>query len=110
MFVIGDGLWQLTPADGRMTQVLDLIAIDPGSSGPLLNASSITWASPLRGDRILVSNVFRVIEIDLGHDRAKLIHSPESGIFPTNPPHLLVNGSLWSGGSYARLSLDKREH
>ena len=110
VFVIGDGLWQFTPADRRMTQVLDLIAVDPGRSGPKLNDASITWTSPLRGRRMLISNVFRVIEIDLEHDRAQVIHSPETGIFPTTPPHLLVNGSLWSGGTFARLSLAKREH
>ena len=109
VFVIGKGLWQLTPADGKMTQVIDLIAADTGRSEPKLDGSSIDWASPRRGDRLLISNVFRVMEIDLTRDRATLIHSPESGIFSNPPPHLLVHGWLWSGESFARLSLDKRE-
>lgn len=108
VFVVGKSLWQLTPADGKMSQVLDLIAVQPGTHGPKLDGTTIDWASPVRNNRLLVSNVFDVVEIDLERDRAIEIHSADRGIFPTWPPHLVLNGALWSG-SFSRLDLDKLE-
>ena len=111
VFVIGDSLWQLTPADGHITQILNLVAVDHGRwVHTKLNDENISWVSPVRRDRVLVSSAFHAIEIDLARDRATVIHSPDMGLFPINPPHLVVDGFLWSGGSFARLSLDKREH
>ncbi len=110
VMVIGKHLWQFTPSDGKFVQVLDLVAASKGPWNPKLDSSTIIWSGPLRGDRMLVSNVFHVMEIELAHDKASEIHAPEFGAFPIHPPQLLVDGYLWSGGSFARLSLDKREH
>ncbi|MFM9961815.1 MAG: hypothetical protein ACKV2Q_11390 [Planctomycetaceae bacterium] len=110
VFVIDDHLWQLTPADGRFTQLLNIVAVDQGRSGPKLTSDSIIWASPLRSDRVLISDMTRSIEIDLSRDQAKLLHSPDHGVFPMTSSQLVVDGFLWSGSPFARLSLDKHEH
>ena len=110
VMIIGKHLWQFTPSDGKFAQVLDLVAASKGPSIPKLDSSTISWSGPIRGDRILVSNVFHVMEIDLSHDKASEIHAPEFGPFPIHPPHLVIDGYLWSGGAFARLSLDQREH
>lgn len=110
VFVIDEHLWQLTPADGRFTQLLDIVAVDQGRSGPKLTSNSIIWTSPLRGDRVLISDMTRSMQLDLSHDQAKVLHSPDFGVFPMTSSQLVVEGYLWSGSPFARLSLDKHEH
>ncbi len=110
VFVIDDSLWQLTPADGRFTQLFNIVAVDQGRSGPKLTSDSIIWTSPRRSDRVLISDMTRCIEIDLSRDQAKLLHSPDHGVFPMTSSQLVVDGFLWSGSPFARLSLDKHEH
>lgn len=108
VFVIGKQAWQLKPSDGKITPIIDLIAVARGRSEPKLTGANIDWSGSVHGDRILVANVFHTIEIDLAHDRAVEINAPEFGFFETQPPQLVIDGTLWSGGSFSHLSLDKR--
>ncbi len=109
VFIIGKGLWQLTPADGRIAQLLDLHAIQTDRSEPKLDGSSLTFSTPVRDNRVLLSTPFRAIEIDLGKDTATVIHHANQGVFQMWPPHLLVNDSLWSTDYFASLSLTARK-
>ena len=104
VFVIGDNVWQLTPADGRITPVLDLVALDEGKPITPLNEAHIHRASPVRGDRVLISSGSRVMELDLARDQAKPIQSAEMGTFQTIPLFVIADGFLWSGDSFSRLS------
>ncbi|HEY4263290.1 MAG TPA: hypothetical protein VGM98_24220 [Schlesneria sp.] len=108
VFVIGNHVWQYT-MDGRFAALVDLVELAKGRSEPKMVGNNITWSSPRRGDRVYMSNAFHVIEIDLSKDRGTELHAPEFGIYPLHPPHLLIGGQLWASGSFARLSLDKRE-
>lgn len=110
VFVVGPHLWQYTPADKSFKQILDLIAVSVGRSEPKLSGLNIDRTSRFRGDRLLISNVFHVIELDLARDKAVEIHSPHDGIFQTQPPHLRIGEHLWSGGHFSRLSLDRHEY
>ncbi len=110
VFVVGNHVWQLTPADGKITPLIDLVAVARGNSEPKLGGETIDWSSRVRDDRVLVMNVFHTVEIDLAHDRAVEIHAPEMGIFRTYPPQLVIDGWLWCGGEFARLSLDTHDY
>jgi hypothetical protein len=110
VFVIGDHLWQLTPADGRFTQLVNIIAVDQTRSGPKLNGDNLVWTSPVRGDRVAICNMAFATEIDLARDQAKLLHSPDFGPCLMESPPLVLDGFLWTGCPFARKSLDKHEH
>jgi hypothetical protein len=107
VFVIERHVWELTD-DGVMSPIMDLVSIAQGRSEPKLTGDTIYWSSPRRGDRVLVSNPFHVIELDLSRDQGTEIHAPRFGVFPTFPPHLVLDGWLWVGSSFSRLSLDER--
>jgi hypothetical protein len=109
VFVIGDHLWQVTPADDRISQVLDLAAVQHNRSRNKLNGDNLGWGSPLHGDRILLSDPFHVLSIDLRENKAESIHNTDHGVFQMWPPHLLLDGWIWSNDYFARLSLKKRE-
>lgn len=108
VILIGDGLWQIVLPEGKLKEMVDLQSAQTGRWNPKLSGNHLGWGSPVRNDRILLSTVFEAIEIDLKNDRAELIHSPDHGTFQIVPPHLLLNGSLWSAYSFGRLSLQKR--
>ncbi|MBC7816480.1 MAG: hypothetical protein IAG10_06295, partial [Planctomycetaceae bacterium] len=110
VFVVGENLWELIPATGRFTQLLNIVEADQGRSGPKLSGDSIVWTSPLRGDRVVISDMTRSMEFDMSRDQAKVLHSPDFGVFPMTSSLLVVDGFLWSGSPFARLSLDKHEH
>jgi hypothetical protein len=110
VFVIGKQVWQLTPSEGKITPMIDLVAVARGRSEPKLTGQNIDWSGRVRGDRVLIANVFHTIEIDLAHDRAVELHAPELGFFQTHPPQLVIDGWLWCGGAFSRLSLDKRDY
>lgn len=109
VFVIGRHVWELT-TDGVMSPIMDLVSIAQGRSEPKLTGETINWSSPRRGDRVLVSNAFHAMELDLSRDQGTEIQAPRFGVFPTYPPHLVLDGWLWSGSSFSRLSLDERRY
>ncbi len=110
VFAIGDHLWQLTPADGRFTELLNIVEADQGTWGPKLSGDNIVWTGPLRGDRVVISNMSCTIEVDLARVQAKVLRSPDVGNFLMESPPLVVDGFLWSASPFARLSLDRHEY
>jgi len=82
----------------------------PTNPSATIRAYSTDWSGLVRGDRVLIANVFHTVEIDLAYNRAVELHAPELGIFRTYPPQLVIDGWLWCGGEFSRLSLDKRDY
>ena len=109
VFVIGNHVWQLTLADGMISPVLDLTQCAIGRSEPRLAGPTIAWSGPLREQKLLISNPFHVIELDLKEDRAIEVHAPALGVFQTHPPNLIIEGTLWSGDTFSRLRLGTQQ-
>lgn len=110
VFIVGTGLWQYTPADGVFLKRGDLHAAARGRSIPKLDGTSIRFAGPVRDQRVLVANAFRVMELDLRTDAVRELHYPEIGIFPIEPPLAVQGEELWTGGSFARLTLGTQDY
>jgi hypothetical protein len=108
VFVIGKALWQLTPADGRLTRVLDLHDLQRDGGEPKLDGNTLISSGVVRDDRVLFSTPFRAVEIDLRQNTGAVIHHPNQGVFAMWPPHLVINESLWSADFFASLSLKAR--
>jgi len=110
VFLAGTTLWEWHPTRREFHPRIDLLKAAQGRSEPKLGADSVSWIGPMRDQHVLLSNAFRVMQLDLEHDQATELHDPGRGIFPIHPPQLVVRDEMWSGASFSRLQLTTRTH
>jgi hypothetical protein len=113
------GLWALDTRSGKVTKLLAL-------------NWSCPWLSPVRSDKLLIDTridpggASGIIQFDLTNNQAELlyvsgsdpelarrvqVHEHASLIpFSVYGPHLLVDGWLWSGDPFGRISADGKTH
>jgi len=107
------GFWQINPKSGELSQLLE----SPGGA----RWPNPNWLSPLRNDRLLLFqwDPWSIVAFDLQSDKAKLLYAanrfpPHHPLQPTeetvtapldrSAPFLLVDGSLWTGATFGRIS------